>query len=45
MANYDYDVLYIGSGHAAWHGALIILNKKVRYFIKRLKREEAEEKS
>ncbi len=29
----------------AWHGALIILNKKVRYFIKRLKREEAEEKS
>ena len=24
MANYDYDVLYIGSGHAAWHGALIL---------------------
>lgn len=29
----------------AWHGALILFNKKVKYFIKRLKREEeAEEK-
>lgn len=24
MANYDYDVFYIGTGHAAWHGALIL---------------------
>ena len=31
MANYDYDVVYIGSGHAAFHGAskLIKRGKKV----------------
>ena len=28
---YDYDVIYIGSGHACWHGAMILsgANKKV----------------
>jgi glutathione reductase (NADPH) len=33
MANFDYDVLYIGSGHAAWHGALILkgAGKKVGF--------------
>lgn len=33
MANYDYDVLYIGSGHAAWHGALILkgAGKKIAF--------------
>ncbi len=33
MANFDYDVLYIGSGHAAWHGALILARagKKVAF--------------
>ncbi len=33
MANYDYDVLYIGTGHAAWHGALILkgAGKKVAF--------------
>ncbi len=33
MANYDYDVLYIGTGHAAWHGALILAQagKKVAF--------------
>lgn len=24
MTNYDFDVLYIGTGHAAWHGAMIL---------------------
>lgn len=33
MANFDYDVLYIGTGHAAWHGALILAGagKKVAF--------------
>lgn len=33
MANYDYDVLYIGTGHAAWHGALILAQagKKIAF--------------
>ncbi len=33
MANYDYDVLYIGTGHAAWHGALILAGagKKIAF--------------
>lgn len=33
MGNFDYDVLYIGSGHAAWHGALILARagKKVAF--------------
>ena len=33
MANFDYDVLYIGTGHAAWHGALILARagKKVAF--------------
>ena len=31
--NYDFDVLYIGTGHAAWHGALILkqFGKKVAF--------------
>ncbi len=33
MANFDYDVLYIGTGHAAWHGALILAGagKKIAF--------------
>lgn len=33
MANYDYDVLFIGTGHAAWHGALILAQagKKIAF--------------
>ena len=33
MANFDYDVLYIGTGHAAWHGALILAQagKKIAF--------------
>lgn len=33
MANFDYDVLFIGTGHAAWHGALILAQagKKVAF--------------
>lgn len=31
MSEFQYDVIYIGSGHAAWHGALLLnkLKKKV----------------
>ena len=30
---YDYDVLFLGSGHAAWHGALklAMAGKKVAF--------------
>ncbi len=30
---YDYDVLFLGSGHAAWHGALklVMAGKKVAF--------------
>lgn len=33
MGNFDYDVLYIGSGHAAWHGAMILAqaDKKIAF--------------
>ena len=33
MGNFDYDVLYIGTGHAAWHGALILAQagKKIAF--------------
>lgn len=33
MANFEYDVLFIGTGHAAWHGALILAGagKKVAF--------------
>lgn len=33
MANFDYDVLFIGTGHAAWHGALILAQagKKIAF--------------
>jgi glutathione reductase (NADPH) len=33
MLNFDYDVLYIGTGHAAWHGALILAQagKKIAF--------------
>lgn len=33
MADFDYDVLYIGTGHAAWHGALILAQagKKIAF--------------
>lgn len=33
MTNFDYDVLYIGTGHAAWHGALILAGagKKIAF--------------
>ncbi|MBP5324120.1 MAG: NAD(P)/FAD-dependent oxidoreductase [Pseudobutyrivibrio sp.] len=33
MGNFDYDVLYIGSGHAAWHGAMILAQagKKIAF--------------
>ena len=33
MGNFDYDVLYIGTGHAEWHGALIlaVAGKKIAF--------------